>query len=322
MSPLLIALVVAITVYVVFMMVVPNATPDSGNNNIRQALDRLYEENRAVESAQADILRDQLKEESPLVRAIFGLSFMRPLHEAGLQAGYQNNLLSLLLFAIMTTAGVLLFWVLMGWPPALGILVALILGYYVPYRRSLGKVRKRNARFIDQFPDALDMIVRSVRSGFPLSTALQMLAENAEDPVKEEFRKVVDDIALGRSLSQALGRLAVRINEPDIRFFVVVLSVQQETGGNLSEIINNLSTIIRKRKQLRHRIRALTSEGKATGWVLGALPVFVFGALYIIQPDYLEPFWTDWLGEILITIVGTLLASCFFIVRQMINIEI
>jgi tight adherence protein B len=322
MSPLLIMLVVGVAVYAIFMLVFPKAAPDEKDANLKTALNRLYEENRATEASHVDILRDQLKEESALIRGIFSLPFMRPLHEAGLQAGYQSSLMSLFLFMIMTIAGVLIVFLLLGMSMSLAVLIALPLGYYIPYRQCKGKVRKRNREFIDQFPDALDMIVRSVRSGFPLSTALQMLAENAEEPVREEFRKVVDDIALGRSLSQALGRLSLRINEPDIRFFVVVLSVQQETGGNLSEIISNLSGVIRKRKQLRHRIKALTSEGKATGWVLGGLPVFVFGILYYIQPEYLEPFWTDSLGKMMFGGVLGLLGICFVVVKEMLNIDI
>jgi tight adherence protein B len=200
--------------------------------------------------------------------------------------------------------------------------MAIILGYYLPYKHCLGKVKKRNKKFIDQFPDALDMIVRSVRSGFPLSVAMQMLAENAESPVREEFRQVVDEVALGRSLTQSLGRMATRINEPDIRFFVVVLSVQQETGGNLAEIIGNLSSIIRKRKQLRHKIKAMTSEGVATGWVLGMLPVFVFAILYFFQPGYLEPFFVDALGKKIFGATIGLLVVCFMVVKNMINIEI
>jgi tight adherence protein B len=200
--------------------------------------------------------------------------------------------------------------------------MALVLAYLIPVRLCRRRIMKRNAKFIDQFPDALDTIVRSVRSGFPLSVALNMLAENAESPVREEFRQVTDEIALGRSLNQALARLAVRINEPDIRFFVVVLTVQQETGGNLAEIVSNLSNIIRKRKQIRHKIHAMTSEGRATGYVLGALPVLVFTALYFVQPTYLDPFFHDPLGQQFFAGAIALIVTCYFVVKQMINVDI
>jgi tight adherence protein B len=321
MSVLLAALGVGILSYVAFVVLFPKAVPEDSGDHVRQALDRIYEETRSTDNDQHSILREQLGEESALVRTIFGSAIMRPIYEAGLQAGYQNDLKQLLILMVMGfTVGAILFTAIgMG---GAGLLLALILGYYIPYRHCMKKVRKRNRQFIDQFPDALDMIVRSVRSGFPLSVALQMLAENAESPVKEEFRQVVDDVALGRSLQDALQRLSLRINQPDIRFFVVVLSVQQETGGNLAEIIGNLSSIIRKRKQLRHKIRAMTSEGRATAWILGSLPVFVFCVLYVMKPDYLSAFWTDPLGMTLFGTSVTLLVICIFVVKQMINVDI
>lgn len=321
MSILLAALGIGIISYVAFVMLFPKALPEDSGDYMRQALDRIYEENRAAEHEQANVLREQLREESPLIRAVFGSAIMQPIYEAGLQAGYATDLRQLLMLMLMGfAAGLLLFFVL-GFG-LLAVPLAMLLGYYMPYRHSMKRVRQRNRKFIDQFPDALDMIVRSVRSGFPLSVALQMLAENADNPVKEEFRAVTDDIALGRSLQQALGRLATRINEPDIRFFVVVLSVQQETGGNLAEIIGNLSNIIRKRRQLRHKIHAMTSEGRATAWVLGGLPVFVFCMLYVMQRSYVEVFWTDSFGMMLAAISVGLIGLCAFVVRQMVDVDI
>jgi tight adherence protein B len=321
MSILLAALGVGIVSYFAFVFMFPKALPEESGDHMRQALDRIYEENRSHEREQASVLRDQLRDEPPLVRAVFSLGFMQPLYQAGLQAGYQHDLKQLILLIVGGFFIGLFLFSSLGFG-LLSVVVAAILAYLVPYRHCMNRVRKRNRKFLDQFPDALDMIVRSVKSGFPLSVALQMLAENAENPVREEFRTVVDDIALGRSMQQALQRLALRINQADIRFFVVVLSVQQETGGNLAEIIGNLSGILRKRKQLRHKIHAMTSEGRATAWVLGLLPVFVFFALYFLQPGYLEAFWTDPLGMILFASACALVVTCAFIVKQMINVDI
>lgn len=320
MTVLLTALAVAILAYIVFVMAVPKAVPHQ-DNFLREALDRLAEENRVMEENRAEVLRDQLNDAPPLVRSIFSLPVMREIYEAGLAAGFQNSMQTLLVIMLVTFGVVTSLGLLMH----LGIiapLLALPLAYAAPLYHCRKSLRKRNAKFIDHFPDALDMIVRSVRSGFPLSVALQMLAENAEEPVRGEFRQVTDEIALGRSLNQALARMASRVNEPDIRFFVVVLTVQQETGGNLAEVIGNLSAIIRKRKQIRHKIRALTSEGKATGWVLGMLPVFVFGALYFFQPTYLDPFFYDSLGRQLLAGVGVLLLACYFVVKQIIEVDV
>ncbi len=317
---LITAIGIGILAYIAFVLLVPKAVPKE-DDYLRNALDRLAEENRAAEAARNEVLRDQLNSESGMVRMLFALPFMRPIYQAGLEAGYQGELQGLLVIMLISFGLSLLVGYAVGFGP-LSIVFSIILAYYMPLRNCKKRIVKRNRKFIDQFPDALDMIVRSVRSGFPLTVALNMLAENAEEPVKSEFRQVTDEIALGRTLSQALTRLAVRINEPDIRFFVVVLTVQQETGGNLAEIVGNLSNIIRKRKQIRHKIHAMTSEGRATGIILGALPCVVFGALYFIQPGYLDPFFNDPFGHKLFASVIALLVACYFVIKQMINVDI
>ena len=321
MSSLLVALGIGILAYILFVIAVPKAVPKDSEDYLRSALDRLAAENRAAEQARNDVLRDQLSDAPPLVRMILGNALMQPIYEAALGAGYQSTLSQILVMMLMSFGISLFICLVLGLGPV-SLILALILAYLFPLRHCRKRIKKRNRKFIDQFPDALDMIVRSVRSGFPLSVALQMLAENAEEPVRSEFRQVTDEVALGRNLSQALTRLSTRINEPDIRFFVVVLTVQQETGGNLAEIIGNLSSIIRKRKQLRHKIHAMTSEGKATGYVLGSLPVLVFAALYFIQPGYLEPFFNDPLGMQLFGGAIALLVICYVVIKQMINVDI
>lgn len=321
MSTLFIALAIGIGAYILFVIAVPKAVPKDSDDYVRSALDRLEEENRAAEQARTDVLRDQLSDAPPLVRVFFTNQLMRPIYELALEAGYLHNLQKILVIMLLSGSIATCVALVFNLGP-LSLLIGLAVAYFYPVRHCKKLIKKRNRKFIDQFPDALDMIVRSVRSGFPLSVALQMLAENAEEPVKGEFRQVTDEVALGRNLSQALSRLAVRINEPDIRFFVVVLTVQQETGGNLAEIIGNLSSIIRKRKQLRHKIRAMTSEGKATGLVLGSLPVLVFAALYFIQPGYLDPFFHDPTGQTYLGIAVGLLVICYFVIKQMINVDI
>ncbi len=321
MEIFLFALGVGIVSYVAFAMLFPKAIPSDSSDYTKQALERIYQETHAVNDT-TNILKDQLMEESRLVRTVFGWAIMRPIYESALQAGYIKQLQFLATLMLAGFGVSFALFLLLGMNLLLALFAACLLGYYLPYRHCNNALKKRNRQFIDQFPDALDMIVRSVRSGFPLTTALQMLADNSESPMRDEFRQVVDELGMGRSLNQALARLAVRINEPDIKFFVVVLTVQQETGGNLAEIINNLSTIIRKRKQLRHKIRAMTSEGRATAWVLGMLPVFVFCILYIMQPSYLMPFFTDPIGMMMFAVAIGLVGLCAFVVKQMINVEI
>ena len=321
MSTLFIALGIGIAAYILFVIAIPKAVPKDSDDYLKSALNRLEEENKAAEQARTDVLRDQLSDAPPLVRAVLGNNLMRPIYKLALEAGYLHNLQKILVLMLLSGTITLCGALMLGLGP-LSPVIGIAAAYLYPMRHCRKVVKKRNRKFIDQFPDALDMIVRSVRSGFPLSVALQMLSEQAEEPVRSEFLQVTNEVALGRNLSQALARLAARVNEPDIRFFVVVLTVQQETGGNLAEIISNLSSIIRKRKQLRHKIKAMTSEGKATGLVLGALPVLVFLALYFIQPDYLDPFFHDPTGRTYFGVAIGLLVICYFVIKQMITVDI
>jgi len=204
----------------------------------------------------------------------------------------------------------------------LAIIAGPVLAYFVFYKYFKGKIRKRNMKFINLFPDVLDMCVRSLRSGFPISAAMRMVAENMDPPVKGEFQQVVQEMEAGRSVVEALERMSRRVNEPDVNFFIVVLKVQQETGGNLAEVISNLSKIIRQRKQLRLKVIALTSEGRTTSYILGSLPVVIFGALYFIQRDYLAPLWETWTGNIILGISIGLVVSCLYIVNKMVQIEV
>lgn len=319
---LYLTIAVAIIAYMAIITLFPKIVPDDSKRYTRAALDRIYRETQDLGlTERSNVLKDSLREESPLIRWFFQLGFMRPLYDVGMQAGYQGDLKGFVVLIGGSFVAAFLIATTLGFG-IMAIPVAAIAGYYYPLQRCKKRIFKRQMAFLNQFPEALDMIVRSVRSGFPINAALQMVADTAEEPIRSEFRQMCDEIIAGRSMHQVLSRLATRVNQQDVRFFAVVLSVQQETGGNLAEIIGNLSGILRKRKQLRMKIHAITSEGRATGLVLGALPVLVFGALYMTQPDYLTPFFTTSFGNMLLGIAGSLLATCFVVVKQMIKVDI
>ena len=200
--------------------------------------------------------------------------------------------------------------------------VIMLLSIMLPRKLLLRQVDNRNQQFLDVFPDAMDMIVRSVRAGHPLTASLRMIAENIDPPVSTEFKQVIDEISYGRTMPEALARMAQRIDQPDLNYFVVVLSVQQETGGNLSEVLSNLSDIIRKRKMLRLKIRALTAEARATGWVLGLMPIIVFGIIYYMSPDYIMPLLTKPLGNIILVAATGLVMLGAWIVYKMIQVKV
>jgi len=165
MSTLFIALAIGIAAYILFIIAVPKAVPKGSDDYLREALDRLAEENRAAEQARSDVLRDQLSDAPPLVRALMGSSLMRPLYESALAAGYQTTLEKIPVLMLMSFGISLMLLLLLGFG-SLGIIMAVALAYLLPLRHCRKIIKKRNQKFIDQFPDALDMIVRSVRSGF------------------------------------------------------------------------------------------------------------------------------------------------------------
>jgi tight adherence protein B len=256
--------------------------------------------------------------------ALCSLPGVRSTHELLLKSGLGSSIGSFMMTAYIVFLVMIVGCYAIGIRAPLLLFFGPLLGAFFLVRKHLkGRIRKRNEKFILLFPDAVDMIVRSVRSGHPLNTALRMISENMENPVREEFKQVVDEISYGRTLPEALQRLAQRVGEQDIHFFVVVLSVQQETGGSLAEVLTNLSTIIRKRRQLRLKIRALTSEGRATSYILGAIPFVEIGALSFITPGYLDILFTSgWLGYTIFGSAMFLIFSAILIVRRMANIDI
>lgn len=326
MGVVLIALGVAIVAYIAINVMFPGIVPEEKENFTSQALNRIYDETTARDAdAERDTriaLRNQLEDDTPWVKRFYGTPLTRPMYEALVQAGYREQALVISFFAVVGTLIFTVIFMQMDMGLFFSPIAGIVTSYCVTYWFCARKVKKRNIMFLNQFPDALDMVVRSMRAGFPLNTAIQMIAENMEDPTKTEFRYVLNDISVGRSVNQALSRLCARVDEQDVRFFAVMVSIQQETGGNLAEVLGNLSRILRQRKQLRDKMRALTSEGRATGWILSGLPVFVFGTLYVMQRDYLSPLWTDPLGMMFLGTAIGMVVLCQFIIRKMIHIEV
>lgn len=288
----------------------------------KRIIDRLYEEQeehtRQTAAENVSILKAETDSGGRLLLSMpGGKNIFQLVQKAGLEQSINGFLIgcSVLFFVLLIVLAKQI-------NPILAFLLAALLTILLPRFYLKRKIKKRNEAFINMFPDAVDMIVRSVKSGHPLNTALRMIAENMDPPVRTEFQQLVDEIAFGRSTVDALVRMSHRVDEPDLHFFVVILSVQQETGGNLAEVLTNLSGIIRKRKQLRLKINALTSEGRATAYILGSLPFVVFGAIHLTTPDYLTPLFTESSGQMILAGALALVATAAFIVYNMIQIDI
>jgi tight adherence protein B len=167
----------------------------------------------------------------------------------------------------------------------------------------LARLRARRIKkFIDAFPSALDIIVRGVRAGLPLGDTLRIIAAEAQEPVRTEFRKVVESQQLGISVPDACAKLARRVPVTETNFFAIVIEIQSKAGGNLSEAIGNLSKTVRERKKMKGKIAAMSMEAKASAAIIGAVPFVVVGALYVVSPDYINLLFTTNHGRLICAI--------------------
>ena len=202
------------------------------------------------------------------------------------------------------------------------VLIGLFLGITLPHL-TIGRLGKRRvAKFIELFPDAIDLIVRALRSGLPISEAIIGAGREIADPVGAELRLIESGMRLGRDLEALLWDIAKRIDTPEFRFFIIALSVQRETGGNLAETLANLADALRRRRQMRAKVRAMSSETRATTMILGGLPLVVIGLLAMTSPAYLGPLFLDVRGYFLDGVAVALLITGVTIMNKMANFEI
>ncbi|MET0241322.1 MAG: type II secretion system F family protein [Sphingobium sp.] len=219
---------------------------------------------------------------------------------------------------------------LRGWPLMLSLSLAAAIGFGLPHVVVGRMIAKRVGKFTAAFPDALDLIVRGLRSGFPVGDTMGVVAREMSGPVGEEFRLVTERVKIGRSLDQSLAETAQRLDSAEFKFFCITLAIQRETGGNLAETLSNLGTMLRQRAQIKLKIRAMSSESKASAYIIGSLPFLVFGTIAWVNASYMSPFFTPDpagpFGLSLMQIIG-IGGMCWmgigaFIMSQMISFEI
>ena len=214
-----------------------------------------------------------------------------------------------------------LMW-LKGMPIYLALFVSLFAGFGVPHIVVSKLIKKRINQFTSRFPDAIDLMVRGLRSGLPISETVGVVADEIPGPVSVEFRNVSDKMKIGRSMDAALQETAERMGTPEFQFFVIALAIQRETGGNLAETLTNLSEVLRKRAAMKLKIRAMSSESKASAWIVGALPFIVFALIWFINGSYMQKFFVD--ERLIIAGLGGLcwMGIGVFVMSKMVNFEI
>ena len=224
---------------------------------------------------------------------------------------------------ICSSLGLVVFVILMligtGLLPAIGI--AFAAGGGLPFWALSLLKKRREAKFLEAFPDAVDVVVRGIKAGLPLLDSLKLIATEAQEPVRSEFRSIIETQAIGIPIGEACQQLYEEIPVPEANFFGIVISIQQRAGGNLSEALGNLSRVLRDRKKMKAKIKAMSMEAKASASIIGALPIAVMIIVYITSPQYISLLWTEPLGRMMMLACAVWMSIGIMVMRKMINFD-
>ncbi|MGF1462551.1 MAG: type II secretion system F family protein [Maricaulaceae bacterium] len=211
--------------------------------------------------------------------------------------------------------------VLVGQPLIAALAAGLTAGLGLP-RFTLNFLAKRRAKlFSENFADAVDVIVRGVRSGLPLNECMRILAKEAAEPVRSEIARLNETTAVGVTIDEGLRRLYERMPLQEVNFFNIVLVIQQKTGGNLAESLSNLSTVLRSRKLMREKIKALSAEAKTSAMIIGAMPIIFVVAISFMSPGFMDPMFESTLGRLMLVGAGVWMVIGTLVMRKMINFD-
>jgi len=206
--------------------------------------------------------------------------------------------------------------------PLAALFMGFIFGLGLP-RWLLGfLIKRRMKKFTEEFPNATDVIVRGIKSGLPVMDCLRVIGRESPEPLAAEFRRLVESLGVGFSIEQALEKMYERMPTSEVRFFAIVLSIQQKTGGNLAEALSNLSAVLRARKLMREKIKAMSGEAVASAFIIGSLPPGIMTLVYITTPGYMRPLFDDPRGHLMLLFSAVWMGTGIFMMRRMINFKI
>lgn len=295
------------------------ARMSSEGNNFAQkkaANDRLAEMSKRKKSVQESL--KELEDNQKKNKKATGANLKDRLTQAGLSISVQQYYIFGIIAGVLFAGGA--FVATQNPLVALGVFIVGALGLPAWVLSFLRK--KRFAKFLNEFPNALDVMVRSIKSGLPLNDAVRLIASEGAEPVRGEFIKIVEAQQVGLSIPESCERLFQRIPIPEVNFFSVVINIQAQAGGNLSEALGNLSSVLRARKQMKAKVKALSMEAKASAAIIGALPFIVTCLVYMTSPDYIMMLFTDPRGHFIIGVSLVWMTIGIFIMRKMIDFEV
>jgi tight adherence protein B len=244
-----------------------------------------------------------------------------PLHMKIQQAGLNWSNRQYVLVSVAMGVGFFLLFILIDAGIWAALAVAFAAGFGMPVWLLKYLKKRRENKFLESFPDAVDTIVRGIKAGLPLLDSMRIIALEAPEPVRSEFRSIMDTQAVGMPIGEACQKLFERIPVAEANFFGIVIAIQSKAGGNLSEALGNLSRVLRDRKKMKAKIQAMSMEAKASASIIACLPIAVMGLVYLTSPNYIELLWTHPMGRMMMAGCAVWMFTGVMVMRKMINFD-
>lgn len=200
--------------------------------------------------------------------------------------------------------------------------LAILLGGWLPILQLKMAVNRRMRLFVDDMPGALDLVVRGIRAGLPLLECLKLTASEWRDPLRSEFLQIINDMGIGLTIKEAIARFAERVPLQEARLFAIVIAIQAQSGGNLSEVLTNLAELLRERSKLQAKIKAMTSEARTSAWIIGSIPVLLIGAVSVFSPGFLAPLFDTAFGNVILGVCGGWMALGMLVMTSMMKVDL
>lgn len=323
MNILLLAFLVILTVGAAGFALVPSLLGDSRATKRRKAFQGDVQARRRdnavarTRDERRKSVQEVLKAQSEEQRRRRRLSLADRIYQAGMNIKPRAFIRNSIIFGVVLFALLVLVQVPLHFAAIFGVAG----GYLLPRMYLARRRRRYQDKFLDELPNAVEAIVRGVKTGLPLNDTIRLVAKEVKEPVRSEFQRVLDQQAFGLSMTEAVQVLLERVPLPEVNFFVVVITVQQQAGGNLSEALGNLARVLRNRKKMKQKVKAMSSEAKASAGIIGALPFVVAGLVTAVSPGYLAPLWTTLPGNVCLGVAAVMLSLGIFVMNRMIQFD-
>ncbi|MFD1942440.1 type II secretion system F family protein [Paradevosia shaoguanensis] len=324
MNPLVLLILAAISIGTLGFAFVPSLLNGNRADKRRKALQGNIQVNRReahAERARADRRKQVQAALKGQTEALNERKKRVPLPAQLYQAGMKIKPAGFIRNSVILGVAIFLLALLLQVPLLFALVFGGASGYLFP-KIYVGQRRKSfQNKFLDELPNAVEAIVRGVKSGLPLNDSMRVVAKESKEPLKSEFQRVLDQQAVGKTMAEAIVTLYERVPVPEVNFFIVVITVQQQAGGNLSEALTNLSRVLRNRKKMKAKVKAMSSEAKASAGIIGSLPFVVAILVSLTSPTYLAPLVTSTIGMLWLGVAAAMLSMGVFVMYRMVQFE-